>query len=164
VRILAVIGDELIGADEGRDWAVMEALVAANGPASIDVHVLTVVNRPRESMLFGMPLGRAVGRTSLPRATGYDAGESARQRLDRALQHLRDLGLRVSGEVAEGDAYHAVRRQVAKSHYDRVLLLLHDRGPLLTRLVGRGAPARLKRSLPIPVDAPRPSDIVAPDQ
>jgi hypothetical protein len=164
VRILAVISDELIGADEGRDWALMEALVAANGPSSIDVNVLAVVIRPRDSMVFGMPLGKAVGRASLPRGEGYDPGESARQRLDRALRYLRDLGLRVSGELAEGDAYHAVRRQVAKGHYDRVLLLLRDRGSLLTRLTGRSTPARLRRSLSIPVDAPRASDIVAPEQ
>jgi hypothetical protein len=93
VRILAVVGDELTGVDEGRDWAVLEALVAANGPASIEVRVLAIVNRRRNSILFGMPLGKAVGRMSTPGAgEGYDAGESARQRLDRALTYLRGLG------------------------------------------------------------------------
>ena len=94
MRILAVISDELIGADEGRDWAMLEALVAANGPASIEVRVLAIVNRPHESMLFGMPLGRAVGRASAPGGgSGYDPAESARHRLERALRYLRGLGL-----------------------------------------------------------------------
>ena len=88
MRILAVISDELIGADEGRDWAMLEALVAANGPASIEVRVLAIVNEPRESLLFGMPLGRAIGRTSAPGGRGgYDPAESARHRLERALRY-----------------------------------------------------------------------------
>jgi hypothetical protein len=122
-----------------------------------------VINRAGDSILFGMPLGKAVGRAAQPGGEGYDPANSARQRLDRALGHLRGLGLRVSGDIAEGDAYHAVRREVAKQDYDRVLLLLRDRGSLLTRLVGRSTPTRLRRSLSIPVDAPGGSEFVAPD-
>ncbi len=165
MRILAVISDELIGADEGRDWAMLEALVAANGPASIEVRVLAIVNDPRESLLFGMPLGRAVGRTSAPGGgSGYDPAESARHRLERALRYLRGLGLKASGDIDSRDAYQAVRHHVAAGAYDRVLILLRDSGSWRNRLASRAKRARLRRSLTIPVDALGPSDIVAPER
>jgi hypothetical protein len=164
VRILAVIGDELMGADEGRDWAVLEALVAANGPSVVDVYVLAMINDPGNSILFGMPLGKAIGRRSVPAAGArYDPGESARQRLERALRYLRGLGVHASGDTASGDPCRAVRRQVAAGQYDRVLLLLRDRTSWLSRISGRSVQARLRRSLAIPVDALGPSDIVAPE-
>jgi hypothetical protein len=114
VRMLAVIGDELMRTDEDRDWAVLEALVAANGPSSIDVRVLAVINDAGDSILFGMPLRKAVGRRAAqPADGGYDPGESARQRLERALRYLRGLGVRANGDIASGDTYHAVRHQIA---------------------------------------------------
>ena len=165
MRILAVISDELIGADEGRDWAMLEALVAANGPASIEVRVLAIVNRPHESMLFGMPLGRAVGRTSAPGGgSGYDPGESARHRLERALRYLRGLGLQASGDIDSRDAYQAVRHHVTDGTYDRVLILLRDTGSWPNRLASKAKRAWLRRSLAIPVDALGTSDIVAPER
>ena len=39
MRLLAVIGSELIGGDRRKDWAVLNALIAANGPGSIDVYL-----------------------------------------------------------------------------------------------------------------------------
>lgn len=163
VRILAVVGDELTGVDEGRDWAVLEALVAANGPASIEVRVLAIVNRGRNSMLFGMPLGKALGRMSAPDAgESYDPGESARQRLDRALRYLRGLGLHADGDIDDRDAYHAARQQLAGDGYDRVLLLLHDDSSWFARITGRSTQTRLRRSVSIPVDALGRSEIVPP--
>lgn len=160
-----MVGDELLGADEGRDWAVLESLVAANSPATIEVYVLALVNRRRASMLFGMPVGKAVERLSAPPAgEGHDPGESARQRLDRALRYLRVLGLHADGDIAGGDAYHAARRQLASGGYDRVLLVHHDHGSWFTRLTGRSAQTRLRRSLSIPVDAPSAGDIIPPEQ
>lgn len=46
MRLLAVIGSELMGADERSDWGLLEALVAANGPASIELRVMALVNSP----------------------------------------------------------------------------------------------------------------------
>src|SRR6266487_4547317 len=70
-------------------------------------------------------------RTGPPRSTcgscpstprpGYDAAESARQRLDRALMYLHGLGLRADGDIATTGAFHAVRREASDSSYDRVL-------------------------------------------
>ena len=83
MRLLAVIGGELMGADERSDWGLLDALVAANGPASIDVRVMALVNNPRSSM-FWMPLGRAVGARAasgaIGQSGGYNPSDSARQR------------------------------------------------------------------------------------
>jgi len=58
-----------------------------------DVRVLSLITPNKPSFWFGNPLGRAVASTDggpTPRP-GYDAGESARQRLDRALTYLHGL-------------------------------------------------------------------------
>lgn len=44
MRLLVVIADELLGGDDARDWAFLEALVAANSPDSIEVEVLALIN------------------------------------------------------------------------------------------------------------------------
>jgi hypothetical protein len=166
MRLLAVIGGELMGADERSDWGLLEALVAANGPASsIEIRVMALVNQPHTGM-WSMPLGRAVGARAAQGgggpAPGYDPSDSARQRLDRALQHLRGLGLRASGDIEPGDAYRAVRREVARGGYARVLFLIRDRPSWRGRLAGRGVVARLRQSLGIPVDVPARPDLDTP--
>ena len=122
MRVLAVVSDELLGADDARDWAFLEFLVAVNSPASIDVEVLALINQPAASIATANPLGRAAGRL----ATGseayrepYDPAASARQRLDRSLLHLRSLGLRATGDIEPGDdPYRLVRRKAAGGTYD----------------------------------------------
>jgi hypothetical protein len=61
MRALAVVSDELLGADDARDWAFLESLVAVNSPASIEVEVLALINQPAASIATANPLGRAVG-------------------------------------------------------------------------------------------------------
>ena len=117
MRLLAVIGTELIGGHERNDWAVLNALIAANGPTSIEVRVMALVNGPGQTMTAGSPLGRAVARmprwNSVPSET-YSPSDSARGRLDRALMHLRRLGVRASGDIEPGDAFRAVRREARR--------------------------------------------------
>jgi hypothetical protein len=62
MRVLAVVSDELLGADDARDWAFLESLVAVNSPASIEVEVLALINQPAASIATANPLERAVGR------------------------------------------------------------------------------------------------------
>ena len=150
MRLLAVIGEELAGYEAGGEWSVLSGLVAANGPGSVDVHVLSLITPNKPSFWFGNPLGRAVASTgggSTPRAS-YDAGASARQRLDRALIYLHGLGLRADGDIADGSAFHAVRCEMANGRYARVLVLIGNRRR------GRWLIARLRRTLPVPVDGP----------
>jgi hypothetical protein len=150
MRLLAVIGEELAGYEAGGEWPVLSSLVAANGPASVDVRVLSLITPNKPSFWFGNPLGRAVANTGggpTPRP-GYDAGESARQRLERALTYLHGLGLRADGDIVTGRAFHAVRREASDGRYDRVLVLVRD------RRASRWLIARLRRSLHIPVDGP----------
>jgi hypothetical protein len=114
------------------------------------VHVLSLVTPSRPSFWFGNPLGRAVASTGggpTPRP-GYDAGESARQRLERALMYLHGLGLRADGDIATAGAFRAVRREASDGSYDRVLVLIRG------RRASRWLVARLHRSLRVPVDGP----------
>ena len=150
MRLLAVIGEELAEFEAGGEWPVLSGLVAANGPTSVDVHVLALITPRKSSFWFGNPLGRAVagpGGGPTPRAP-YDAGESARQRLERALTYLHRLGLRADGDIAAGSAYRAVRSEVSRGRYDRVLVLVPQRRE------GRWLVVRLRHSLRLPVDGP----------
>jgi hypothetical protein len=109
------MGEELAGYEAGGEWPVLSSLVAANGPASVDVCVLSLITPNKPSFWVGNPLRRAVASTGggpTPRP-GYDAGESARQRFERALMYLHGLGLRADGDIATGRAFHAVRREVS---------------------------------------------------
>jgi len=156
VRVLAVISDELLGTDDARDWALLESLVAANSPQSIDVDVLALVNQPKQSVAYANPLGRATGRmaagqTETPEP--FDAEDSARQRLSRSLQHVRSLGLHATGQTASGHTYDVVRQKAREGSYDRVLLLLAGRPSWLTRVSHRTTADRLQHSLHIPVEA-----------
>src|ERR1700689_780297 len=157
MRLLVVIGTELMGAGERSDWGLLETLLDANSPESIEVRVMALVNNPRTSM-FWMPLGRAVGARTASGATGqsggYNPSDSARQRLDRALGQLQGLGLRASGDIEPGDAYRAVRSEAARGDYARVLFLVRERPGWLSRLAGRSVATRLRLSLGIPVDVP----------
>ena len=76
-----------MGADERSDWGLLDALVAANGPASIEVRVMALVNHPRTSLLW-MPLGLAVGARAARGGSGpsgsYNPSDSARQPITAA--------------------------------------------------------------------------------
>ena len=156
MRVLAVISDELLGADDARDWAFLESLVAVNSPASIDVEVLALINQPAASIATANPLGRAVGRMAAgpePTREPYDPAASARQRLDRSLRHLRSLGLSAAGDIEPGDdLYRLIHRKAADGKYDRVVLLLHDKQPWLARLLRWDVAARLRRLARVPVE------------
>jgi hypothetical protein len=154
MRVLALIGAELAGFEPGGEWSVLTSLVAANGPAAVDVRVLALIIDNKNSALFSNPLGKAVGgRTAAgPPVGGRDPGDSARQRLDRALQYLSGLGVRADGDIVTGSGYDAVHREVAKGGVDRVLVLV--RPSRVRALIGRDLAARLRRSLSIPVDGP----------
>jgi hypothetical protein len=166
MRLLAVVGDELLGADDGRDWAFLESLVGINAPGSIDVDVLVLINQPASSVAYANPLGRAAGRLATgpePTREPYDAADSARQRLSRSLQHLRALGLRATGDIEEGDPYRLVRRKAAEQKYDRVALLLAGKQPWIARLLHRDVQARLRRALNVPVQTVGQADLTPPD-
>jgi hypothetical protein len=157
MRLLVVIADELLGGDDARDWAFLESLVAANSPDSIEVTVVALVNERDRAFRFSSPLGQVLsagaGSVGRPPAEPYVASDSARQRLDRAQQHLRSLGIRATGDLATDDAYRLVRRRAADGSYDRVLLVLTDRRSLLAWIVRRSLEARLRWVLNVPVQA-----------
>jgi hypothetical protein len=156
MRLLVVIGDELLGGNDERDWAFLESLVAANSPDSIEVEIVALINEPSRPSRFSNPLGQALGvgaDGTGPLPEPYNPSDSARQRLDRARQQLRSLGIHATGDIATGDPYRLVRRKAEAGSYDRVLLLLTDRRSPLARITRRSLEARLRRVLNVPVQA-----------
>jgi nucleotide-binding universal stress UspA family protein len=158
MRLLVVIADELLlGRNEAREWAFLESLVAASSPDRLEAEVLVLISEPTRSFAFANPLGQGVdgmaasgaGSPSVP----HDPAGSARQRLDRAEQHLRSLGIHVTGDVVSGSPYRIVRDKTEAESYDLVLLLLNDRRSPMARIAGRSLEARLRRVLGIPVEA-----------
>ncbi len=73
----------------------------------------------------------------------------ARQRLDRALEHLRAQGAAVDGEVGDPDVVHAVRIALGRFPADEIVLSTLPRG--LSQWLRRDLPARLRKSCDIPV-------------
>ena len=85
MRVLAVVSDELLGADHARDWAFLESLVAVNSPASIDVEVLALINQPAASIATANPLGRATGTFLATGPEPYPKGPFQQRRANMAL-------------------------------------------------------------------------------
>ncbi|MGY2066771.1 hypothetical protein [Blastococcus sp. SYSU DS0619] len=73
----------------------------------------------------------------------------ARQRLDRALDHLRALGAAVEGEVGDPDALEAVRTTLRHFPADEIVVSTLPQG--LSQWLRRDLPARLRKSCGIPV-------------
>jgi hypothetical protein len=118
---------------------------------------VALINERDRAFRFSSPLGQVLsagaGSVGRPPAEPYAASDSARQRLDRAQQHLRSLGIRATGDLATDDAYRLVRRRAADGSYDRVLLVLTDRPSPLAWIARRSLEARLRWVLNVPVQA-----------
>jgi hypothetical protein len=84
MRVLAVVDGELTGADERDERALLEALVAANGPDRPEVHVMVLVHGARPVIVVGNPPYPPIAVMSgqdRAGASGVNPAESARQRL-----------------------------------------------------------------------------------
>ncbi|MGY2085908.1 hypothetical protein [Blastococcus sp. SYSU DS0539] len=73
----------------------------------------------------------------------------ARQRLDRALDHLRALGAAVEGEVGDSDALEAIQAAVRHFPADEIVISTLPRG--ISQWLRRDLPARLRKRCAIPV-------------
>ena len=93
----------------------------------------------------------------VPQGAREDAGPSpqelayalARQRLDRALTQLRELGATADGEVGDPDAFEAARLAVGRFPADEVIVSTLPLG--LSRWLRGNLPARIERALDLPV-------------
>ncbi|MCV2487818.1 hypothetical protein OF117_00460 [Geodermatophilus sp. YIM 151500] len=74
----------------------------------------------------------------------------ARQRLDRALTRLRDLGAVVDGEVGDADALEATRQALNRFSADEVLVSTLPLG--VSRWLRIDLPSRIARTCGLPVD------------
>jgi hypothetical protein len=162
MRVLAVVDGELTGADERDERALLEALVAANGPDRPEVHVMVLVHGARPVIVVGNPPYPPIAVMSgqdRAGASGVNPAESARQRLARALAYLGGLGVRASGDIEPGKACRSVRRAAAAGRYGRILLLMGSRSSWKSRMATRLMAARLRLSVNVPVDAPVRTDL-----
>ena len=73
----------------------------------------------------------------------------AQQRLDRALDHLRQLGATVDGEAGDPEPLEAVRVALGRSAADEIVISTLPRG--LSHWLRRDLPARLRKGCDIPV-------------
>jgi nucleotide-binding universal stress UspA family protein len=73
----------------------------------------------------------------------------ARQRLDRALREIADLGGKADGEVGDADPYEAARLAASSFGADEVIVSTLPLG--LSRWLRGNLPARIERGLDVPV-------------
>ena len=73
----------------------------------------------------------------------------ARQRLDRAVRQIAELGGRADGEVGDADAFEAARRAADAFVADEVIVSTLPMG--LSRWLRGNLPARIERALDLPV-------------
>jgi len=73
----------------------------------------------------------------------------ARQRLNQALDHLRDQGAEVDGEVGDPDPLEAVRTALGRFPAQEIVISTLPRG--LSHWLRRDLPARLRKGCEIPV-------------
>lgn len=73
----------------------------------------------------------------------------ARQRLDRALEHLRTLGATVDGEVGDAEPLQAVRLALGRFPADEIVVSTLPGG--LSQWLRRDLPARLRKACGVPV-------------
>ena len=71
------------------------------------------------------------------------------QRLEHALEHLRELGATVDGEVGDPDALQAVRAALGHVPADEIIVSTLPRG--LSHWLRRDLPARLPKVTDVPV-------------
>ena len=102
MRVLAVVSDELLGADDARDWAFLESLVAVNSPASIEVEVLALINQPAASIATANPLGRAVDPRCRTGCLRRRPPEPCKFRLQKSRRNFTEKSPRLRGRVCYG--------------------------------------------------------------
>ena len=73
----------------------------------------------------------------------------AHQRLDQALDNLRELGVTVGGEVGDADALEAVREALGRFDAEEIIVTTLPLG--LSHWLRRDLPTRLRRTFDLPV-------------
>jgi hypothetical protein len=113
----------------------------ATGPH--EFHLVAPATPTRDD-LAGPTAYTAVGPSATDRAYAL-----ARQRLDRALEHLRALGAVVDGDVGDPDPLQAVRHALVRFAADEIVVSTLPSG--LSQWLRRDLPARLRKGCGIPV-------------
>ena len=101
-----------------------------------------------------------VPKTPITHGLTWDEGEAevaAQQRLDEVLARLRSMGVAATGEIGSKEPVDAVHDALRDREVDEIILsTLPVR---VSRWLGQDVPARLRRSVQIPVEV-----VIAPDE
>ena len=90
------------------------------------------------------------GRVADPGPSPQDRAYAlARQRLDRAIEEIRELGAGADGEVGDADPFEAARLAAGRFPADEVIVSTLPLG--LSRWLRGNLPARIERALDLPV-------------
>ena len=128
MRRYLVVANQTLGGDHLMD-AVRECM--ADGPSSF--HVIVPATPPREHLTWAEGEARAV----------------ARERLDRALERFRLLGVDASGEVGDADPVQAVGDAIRAGQFDEIILSTLPIGP--SRWLRTDVPHRVRAQFRLPV-------------
>jgi hypothetical protein len=136
-RCLIVANQTLGGAQ------LVEAVQERIGAESHEFYVV-VPATPLQDQEYGTGFGADTGPSPEERAYAL-----ARQRLDRAVDQIRELGAAADGEVGDADAFEAARLAGARFPADEVIVSTLPLG--LSRWLRGNLPARIERALDLPV-------------
>jgi hypothetical protein len=133
---------------EEHDLEPITYLVARQEQEPCEAVVLSLArNRPEPPA--GLRAGAGLPQHPDP-AHQADDGTSvdARHRMDRAVQHLKNIGCPATGIVSHDDPATAVRAETSARHYDEVILATgRPEVSRLSRIAGRDPLHQLRRAL-----------------
>ncbi|GAB3258482.1 hypothetical protein GCM10027586_19390 [Kineococcus gypseus] len=113
------------------------------GPGELLVHVVVPATPLREQVV-GPGLEEET-----PLALAERSYALARQRLDRAVERIGALGVRVSGEAVDHDVLEATRAALTRFEAEEIVVSTLPRG--LSRWLRADVPSRLARTFHLPV-------------
>jgi hypothetical protein len=128
MRSYLVVGNQTLDSPELRN-AIGELIAA--GPT--DIHVVVPVTPVQKGFTWDEGEARAV----------------ARERLQAAIERLKDMGAGASGEIGSRDPIEAVHDALRSQPVDEIILSTLPPG--ISRWLGQDVPTRLRGSVLVPV-------------
>jgi hypothetical protein len=150
-RYLLVLDTDLPIRDEELRQGPIGDLAARDGREPNEVVVLSLASSPRGSameLLLGAGISIATVVPVLSRAPrpDRDVSAAAEHRMNRVVQHLKEIGCQASGIISDSDLLEAVRAETRTRDYDQVILATSRQGGAwLARLLRRDPVHRLRR-------------------
>jgi hypothetical protein len=144
-RYLLVVDMGRPALGEEHDLEPITYLAARPGQEPCEAVVLSLARSRPAELRAGAGLPRQPGPA---RPADDGASADARHRMDRAVQHLKNVGCPATGIVSHGDLVTAVRAETSARHYDEVILATgRPEVSRRSRIAGRDPMHQLRRAL-----------------